>query len=120
MDELKEKLESQRKEIKEQLERFAKKDGNLKGDWDTMFPEMDKGATGSAQLEEGADEVQEYANMLPVEHSLELRLQDIERALEKIENGDYGRCGNCGKEIGDERLKIYPEAKYCQDCQGKK
>ena len=120
MEDLKDKLERQHKEIKEELARFATKDKNLTHDWDTTFPQMDPGATGSAQLEEGADEVQEYGNRLPVEYSLELRLRDIEIALKKIKKGAYGACENCGKEIGEERLMIYPEARLCRECQEKK
>ena len=120
LNELKEKLEKQHTEIKEQLNRFAKKDENLKHDWDTTFPQMDEGAAGSQQLEEGADEVQEYGNMLPVEHNMELRLRDIESALEKIKNGKYGNCEKCGKKIDEERLMVYPEGRLCQECQWKK
>jgi DnaK suppressor protein len=118
-NELKEKLEVQQKEISEQLSRFAKKDDNLKNDWDTKYPKRGGGATGSSALEEAADDVEEYANMLPVEHSLELRLRDIKIALEKIKKGTYGKCENCDKKIDEERLKIYPEARFCVKCDKK-
>ncbi len=118
-NELKEKLEIQQKEIGEQLLRFAKKDDNLKNDWDTKYPKRGGGATGSSALEEAADDVEEYANMLPVEHSLELRLRDIKIALEKIKKGTYGKCENCDKKIDEERLKVYPEARFCVRCDKK-
>lgn len=117
--ELQEKLEKQRDNIRAELERFAKEDKNLKGDWDTKYPQSNSGV-GGQQLEEAADEVEEYTNLLPVEHNLELRLRDIELALEKIKNKKYGKCENCGKKIEEERLKIYPEARMCSKCQERK
>jgi DnaK suppressor protein len=70
-------------------------------------------------MEEEADEVQEYGNLLPVEHSLELKLKDINNALEKMTNGTYGICEKCGEKIDEERLLACPEAKACVVC-GKK
>ena len=110
------KLEQQKEEIKSQLQKFAEEDKELKGDWDTRYPRTDNGA-GSQQLEDAADEVEEYSTLLPIEHNLELRLKDTEDAIEKIKAGKYGKCEKCGKEINEERLKVYPEARLCSDCQ---
>lgn len=114
--ELQEKLEKQKVSIESDLERFAKKDSTLKGDWDTRFPKLDGGAGGQL-LEDAADQVEEYVTLLPIEHSLELRLQNIDRALEKIKKGKYGICDQCKKKISEERLKAYPEAVLCTACQ---
>jgi len=116
LDELKEKLKKQREELRAELEKFAKEDGNLKGDWDTKYPQANGGA-GGQMLEDAADQVEQYANLLPLEHNLELRLQDIDSALEKIKKGKYGKCEKCNKNIPEERLKVYPEAKMCSKCQ---
>jgi len=113
--ELKEKLEKQKVSIEAELGKFAKKDENLKGDWDTKFPKKD-GGIGGQVLEDAADQVEEYVNLLPIEHSMELRLRDISFALEKIEKGTYGKCENCGKNIDEERLKVLPEARECGKC----
>ncbi len=72
---------------------------------------------GSSALEEASDEVEEYITRLPLEHSLELRLRDINEALEKIKKGKYGKCEQCGKNIPQERLRVSPEAKKCMKCQ---
>ncbi|EOD01294.1 TraR/DksA C4-type zinc finger protein [Caldisalinibacter kiritimatiensis] len=45
-----------------------------------------------------------------------LRLREIEDSLSKIEEGIYGKCDICGKEIKEERLEIIPEAKICMEC----
>jgi RNA polymerase-binding transcription factor DksA len=114
--ELKEKLENEKAAIEEQLRKFAKKDEKLKGDWDTIFPKFDGSEVGSGALEKAADEVEEYSTLLPIEYSLELKLRDIDLALEKIKKGTYGRCEKCGKEIEEERLKVSPEARFCLKC----
>ena len=117
LKELKEKLEKQKVSIEAELEKFAKKDENLKGDWDTKFPKTDGGGIGGQVLEDAADQVEEYVNLLPIEHSMELRIQDINSALEKIKKGTYGKCENCGKNIDEERLKVLPEARECGKCE---
>jgi DnaK suppressor protein len=43
-------------------------------------------------------------------------LQEIERALTKIANGEYGICEMCEDDIGFQRLKVKPHAVYCIDC----
>lgn len=116
LKELKEKLEKQKTSIETELEKFAKKDEKLKGDWDTKYPKFN-GGVGSQALEDAADEVEEYATRLPIEHSLELRLEDINSALKKIKKSSYGKCEKCGKKISEERLKIYPEARNCSQCE---
>lgn len=111
LSELKEKLEKDRAAIEKELKKFAQKDNNLPGDWDTRFPKLNGG-----NLEEAADEVEEYSNLLSQEYNLELRLQNINSALEKIKNGRYGICEKCKKEIPKERLMVSPEARTCNKC----
>ena len=46
-------------------------------------------------------------------------LKLIERALDKIQNGNYGYCEICGDKIDKERLEEVPYTRYCIDCQEK-
>src|SRR5512133_1028301 len=43
-------------------------------------------------------------------------LQEVEAALQRIANGTYGECVECGTDIGYERLKAYPTAMRCLVC----
>jgi DnaK suppressor protein len=43
-------------------------------------------------------------------------LAEIEAALKRIDDGTYGICTNCGKEIPPERLEARPWATLCIDC----
>lgn len=111
IQELKEKLEKQKDVLQKELESFAKEDPKIKNNWDTKYPNREDG-----DKDEEADEVQEYDNKLSLEYSLESKLKDVNNALEKIENGKYGMCENCGKKIDEERLLACPEAKTCLRC----
>jgi len=112
----KEKLDKEKKEIEERLQEFAEK-GKIPDDWEAKFPHYD-GESGSGALERAADEVEEYEILRSIEQSLEVRLRDINLALEKIEKGNYGICEKCGKEIEIERLEAMPEARLCKKCKG--
>lgn len=117
LKELKEKLENERAVLEEQLATFADKDPNLKGDWDSKFPNFGRDETGGSALESAADEVEEYTTRLPVEFSLETRLKDINLAIEKIKIDQYGNCEKCQKEIDEKRLHVMPAARLCMKCQ---
>lgn len=43
-------------------------------------------------------------------------IRSVTAALERIANGSYGICENCGEKIGQARLEIVPEATRCVDC----
>ena len=112
---IKEKLEKEKEQVEKELESFAERDEKLEGDWDTRFPKWDGGGSSSG-MEIAADEVEEYSRLLSLEHVLEIRLKNINSALENIKKGKYGICKKCGKKIPSERLKVYPEAIYCLKC----
>lgn len=44
-------------------------------------------------------------------------LADVVLAVARIDIGTYGMCCDCGRRIGSRRLKAYPAAKRCHDCQ---
>jgi len=46
-----------------------------------------------------------------------LTLMLVEEALERIEEGSYGYCLNCGQEVQPKRLEAIPWARYCITCQ---
>jgi RNA polymerase-binding protein DksA len=43
-------------------------------------------------------------------------LAEIDGALKRIDDGMYGSCTSCGKQIGVERLEAFPRAVLCIDC----
>ena len=51
-----------------------------------------------------------------LEENSEHVLADIDAALNRIEEGTYGICTNCGEPIAVERLEALPWATLCIDC----
>ena len=43
-------------------------------------------------------------------------LTDINRALQRLADGDYGVCLSCGKAIAEQRLEVMPYALECVGC----
>jgi RNA polymerase-binding protein DksA len=52
-----------------------------------------------------------------LEEGAQQTLQQIDRALVKLDDGTYGTCERCGREIGEERLRARPWAVLCIDDQ---
>lgn len=47
-------------------------------------------------------------------------LQMVESALQRIREGSFGECINCGNEINPKRLEAVPWTRFCIACQEKK
>lgn len=41
----------------------------------------------------------------------------VDKALERIEDGEYGLCARCEEPIAERRLEIIPTALHCAPCQ---
>ncbi|MBO2462367.1 TraR/DksA family transcriptional regulator [Actinomadura violacea] len=61
-------------------------------------------------------EASDYARM----ENLRESLTEIGSALQRLEDGTYGRCEGCAQPIPAGRLEILPYVRFCVKCQGKK
>jgi DnaK suppressor protein len=52
-----------------------------------------------------------------LEENSEHVLSEIDAALRRIDDGSYGQCTNCRRQIPEERLEARPYATLCIDCQ---
>lgn len=43
-------------------------------------------------------------------------IRDIDAALERIAQGEYGECLRCGEEIAPRRMEVRPFSRYCVEC----
>jgi RNA polymerase-binding transcription factor DksA len=48
---------------------------------------------------------------------VQAELDDVERALKRLDEGSYGTCQACGCAIDDERLTAIPAARFCVEHQ---
>ncbi|WP_042461110.1 TraR/DksA C4-type zinc finger protein [Neobacillus dielmonensis] len=62
--------------------------------------------------DEGTDLYEREKDIALKEH-YELQLKNIDRALTAMENGTYGQCAVCGKDIPLERLQVIPNTTHC-------
>lgn len=44
-------------------------------------------------------------------------LRDLDDALDRLDEGNYGTCEECGVDISRKRLEAIPWARYCVTCQ---
>ncbi|MFE1959256.1 TraR/DksA family transcriptional regulator [Streptomyces sp. NPDC059479] len=65
---------------------------------------------------EGSSTAFERAHVAALLAQAKDRLTDLDRALERLERGDYGRCEVCGEPIPAERLEVRPAATTCVPC----
>jgi len=110
IEELKMLLLKEKGELENNLSRIARPVDKKEGDYETTFEEI------GSDKDDNATEVDQYTGNVSVEISLEKQLQDVLDALKRIENGTYGICENCKKEIGIERLQANPSARICINC----
>ena len=66
--------------------------------------------------EEEAAESTELEKRLALERRIKHQMIQVERALDKIKEGNYGTCDRCGQPIGDGRLEALPWASLCLKC----
>jgi|DewCreStandDraft_5_1066085.scaffolds.fasta_scaffold00207_13 DnaK suppressor protein len=67
-------------------------------------------------LADEGSELYEREKSLSLERSLRQMLEEVRRALEKLDSGTYGICDNCGRPIAPERLEALPHATLCLEC----
>lgn len=65
---------------------------------------------------DAASETVERAQSMAVGASLRELLDEVTAALGKMDNGTYGVCDSCGKDITKKRLEALPWATLCKQC----
>lgn len=55
-----------------------------------------------------------------IDSIIEEKLERIEKALQRLDQGVYGKCLKCGQDIRTERLVALPYAEMCMKCQERK
>ena len=61
----------------------------------------------------------ERTEVMGLAAALKEQVEAVDVALIRIEEGTYGTCANCGKDIGATRLEFRPMSTWCIDCKSK-
>jgi DnaK suppressor protein len=97
-------LEEHRRETQRRVEGLAQR------------PELGSAQGFGKRIGDGTTEAISRLTEIGVGHSLESTLARTERALAKLDEGNYGRCDTCGKPIPAERLRAMPDSVMCVAC----
>src|SRR3989338_6942073 len=110
LNDLKTTLVQERNRLVEELSKFASKNLKADDDFSPNFPDY------GDDEDENAQEVAEYGTRLSLETTLEKELRDVEMTLTRIEEGRYGQCKYCGKDLDIARLMARPTSSSCVEC----
>lgn len=102
---LRERLEADRASVEHQLEELG---ATVSGD--RVDLSVDDGFADSAAATAERSETLSLVDQLSASH------RDIIDALRKMDDGSYGRCERCGRDIAEERLEAIPSARLCVAC----
>jgi DnaK suppressor protein len=97
--------------LRERLAEVRKRLADLK-----MPPERGSGIGFGKRIGDGTSEAIDRFNDVSVAEGLEAIEVRLERALEKLAEGTYGTCDECGAAIPAGRLGIRPESVRCVSC----
>lgn len=110
IEEIKTSLLAQKKQIQEDLNDISKKDAHEADNRMAQFPEY------GDKPDENAQEISDFSTTIATQKILEKSLEDINKALSRIENNTYGICKYCGELIAEKRLMARPTAGACVAC----
>jgi RNA polymerase-binding protein DksA len=82
--------------------------------WAALQRDSGEGS-GDDQADAGTKTFEREHEMSLAANSRDL-LSQVERALQRLDNGTYGICENCGNAIGKARLQAFPRATLCVTC----
>jgi RNA polymerase-binding transcription factor DksA len=71
---------------------------------------------GDFGLGQGASTVYEWEMNLGLRQAAEAKIKSLEAALERLGEGAYGICKECGQPIDPARLEILPDTTLCVSC----
>jgi RNA polymerase-binding transcription factor len=110
-------LEGQLQALNEERATYLHQAESLQAEADSLTEDREP---GDVQFDEESGE----GDTLAVERERDLALsaqaraaiEQIDRAIEKIHDGSYGKCDSCGTTIPKERLRALPYAALCVKC----
>ncbi len=106
-------LEQEEKDLIDQLNRIANKNPLIKGDFEVRVPNY------GDEDDDNAREITDLDRNFAMEQELESRLNSVRKTRQKIKEGTYGTCSDCGSKITQGRLKAMLVATKCITCASK-
>lgn len=99
------------KVLEDELASIGRKNPEKKGDWEAVATDLDP---DNADEFDVAEDLENFENNKAELDQLEMQLNNVKRALKKIDDGKYGICEIGGEEIETDRLEANPSATTCK------
>lgn len=115
--------------IEEMKTILAETKAKLEAELQTVESSVDKRSADEIEVgfpnygdkeDENAAEVATFSDSLALQRTLDGTLDDVNKALARIDKGTYGVCKYCGEEINEKRLRARPESSSCVKCKVEK
>lgn len=110
LEQIKEDLLVQKEKIMTDLNKISQTDNHEVDNRGVQFPKY------GDKPDENAQEISDFSTTVAAQKILEKSLEDIKKALDRIEKGTYGTCKYCGNHINEKRLMARPTAGACITC----
>lgn len=107
---LKTKLEKELSDLIGELKSLGHINSENPSDWEAGSDNLN---VLSADRNETADQIENYESNTSILKQLEIQYNDVNNALKKIADGNYGKCEICGEMIPEDRLEANPAARIC-------
>jgi RNA polymerase-binding transcription factor len=86
----------------------------------TKPPEAGSNLSFGKRIGEGTTEAVERISSTAAARSIAAALAELDRALEKVDEGTYGVCDDCEQLISSDRLEAMPSATLCVTCSARR
>lgn len=104
---LRSRLEQEQRQLTEELEQLNASSRSIERREGSPYGKSEEEANAAADLEK----------RVAFERRIGDTLAQVEHALHKFDDGNYGLCENCGQPIDPARLEALPWANLCLNCQ---
>lgn len=105
-------LKTEKSKLLEELRKVGRINPDNTTDWEPVAGNLN---ADQAEAEERAGEITDFEDRSAIEYELEKRLNDVDKALVRIDEGKFGVCETCGVEIDENRLSVNPSATTCRE-----
>ncbi len=108
LDQIKERLMQRKRELLKDIAEILEKEAKEEYQ-DIIDAIREEGDIAAAELQE--------STILAIAEIKAREVEQIDAAIERIEQGEYGICIECGDWITPARLEVMPYALRCRECQ---
>jgi DnaK suppressor protein len=109
-------MENARRRLAAEKEQALRSLGTLTRDFDSVVAASRDTNADDEHDPEGATIAFERSQVDALIRQAQHQLDEIDAAQERLDDGTYGVCEQCGAAIGDERLEARPTARLCIRC----